>query len=48
MKRAAAVKKGDPETFEDLKAGKITTGAAEKKVKEKRKASKAKAGTKTP
>jgi hypothetical protein len=30
---ATAVKKTNPEVFEDLKAGKIKTGAAEKKVK---------------
>ena len=37
VKRAAAIKRDDPETFQELKEGKITTGAAEKKAKAKKK-----------
>ena len=37
VKRASAIKRDDPETFQELKEGKITTGAAEKKAKAKKK-----------
>lgn len=36
VRRAAAVKKADPETFQKIKAGKITTGAAERKTRARR------------
>jgi ParB-like chromosome segregation protein Spo0J len=44
VKRAAAVKKADPEVFEEIKQGKISTGAAERKVKAKRAATATKRG----
>jgi hypothetical protein len=36
VKRAAAIKRDDPEIFKEMKAGKIKTGAAEKKIKAKK------------
>lgn len=36
VKRLASVKKQDPAVFEEVKQGKLTTGAAEKKVKQSR------------
>ncbi len=36
VQKAAAIKKADPETFQAIKDGKISTGAAEKKVKARR------------
>jgi hypothetical protein len=36
VERAAAVKKADPELFQDIKDGKVTVGAAEKKVRERK------------
>jgi ParB-like chromosome segregation protein Spo0J len=44
VQRAAGVKKADPEVFEDIKKGKITTGAAARKVKAERQAAASRKG----
>jgi len=49
VQRAAAVKRDDPEVFEDIKRGKLSTGAAERKAKAKRTSTAAKrSGKHTP